>query len=227
MRTRKPDQGLVARLAGVLRDEPRRYPVLDLGGGTGYVTLQLAGLLPAAEIVTVERSAAMRGALNSRLAGDEDARCRITVVAGDLFHVRLPPVWSAAVAFHFACQIDPLARRRLWRMLAERLAPGGVAVLDRCLGPKSADRVPRRLTAEATAGANTYQQWFEAEPSGPDSLRSTNTYLTLRGGAVVQELSACRTQFVTTEAQVRAETVEAGLSHQLISDLIVLTRPGP
>jgi predicted O-methyltransferase YrrM len=209
----------------VLGDEPRRYPVLDLGGGTGYAALQLATLLPSAEIVTVERSAAMRCVLNARLTANESARHRVTVVAGDLFRVALPPVWSAAVGYHFVCQLDPPDRERLWRLLRRRLAPGGVAVLDRCFGPKSAEPVPRRLMAEASAGANTYQQWFEAEPSGPDSLCSTSTYLTLRDGAVVAELSARRTQFVVTQAQVLAEAAAAGLTHRLVSDLIVLTRP--
>ncbi len=210
----------------MLRDEPASYPVLDLGGGTGHATLQLAAVLPSAEIVTVERSAAMRCVLNTRLAADESARRRITVVAGDLFQVTLPPVWSAAVGYHFVCQLDPPGRQRLWRLLRERLAPGGAAVIDRCFGPKSADRVPRKLSAETTAGANTYQRWFEAEPSGPDSLYSTNTYLTLRDGAVVTELSTRRKQFVVTEEQVLAEAAGAGLTHRLISDLIVLTQPG-
>jgi predicted O-methyltransferase YrrM len=132
----------------VLGDAPRPYPLLELGAGTGYATLRLAELLPAIEIVTVERSAAMRSVLNARLALDPDARRRVTVVADDFFGASLPPLWSAAVLIHFVCQIDPPRRTQLWPMLREHLAPGAVALLDRCFGPKSADAAPAKLTGE-------------------------------------------------------------------------------
>lgn len=125
-RAGKPGNDPVSRLAGVLRDEPRPYPVLELGSGTGYVTRRLAELLPAAEIVTVEQSGAMRSALNARLAPAADARRRVTVVADDFFDAKLPPLWSAAIAFHFVCQLSPQRRTRLWRMLAGHLAPDGL-----------------------------------------------------------------------------------------------------
>jgi trans-aconitate methyltransferase len=226
-RAGKPDKDPVSRLAGVLGAGLWPYPVVELGGGTGHGTLRLAELLPGAQIVTVEQSAGMRSALNARLAPAAEARRRVTVIAGDVFEARLPPLWSAAIAIHFVCQIDPQARRQLWRMLGEHLAPGAVTVLDRCFGPKSADPVPRKLMAEATAGANTYQRWFAAERSGPDTLRTVNTYRTIRDGAVVREDSVQRTQFVVTEERVLAEAAETGLRHQVINDLLVLTQGEP
>lgn len=222
-RPEKSDSEPAFRVAGVLGDQPLPYPLLELGAGTGYATLRLAELLPAAEIVTVERSAAMRSVVNARLAAATDARHRVTVVADDFFGARLPPLWSAAIALHFVCQLSPPRRAQLWRMLAEHLAPDGIAILDRCFGPKSADAVPGKLTGEVTAGANAYQRWVEVQSSGPDSVRTTITYRTLRDGTVVHEVSEQSTHFVVTEAEILAEAAAAGLSHQVASDLLVLS----
>lgn len=81
----------------------------------------------------------------------------------------------------------------------------------------------RKQTGEATAGADTYQRWFEAEPSGPDTVRATSTYRTVRDGEVVHEVSVQHTQFIVTEAQILADAAQAGLSHYVANDLLVLS----
>ncbi len=108
-------------------------PVLELGGGTGRIAVELAraGLdVTAVDLdpAMLERAAA-RTAAAGPVAGD-----RVRLVEGDMVDVRLPAAGTFRLAFIALNTIFVLATRERQRAaietLAAHLAPGGLAVVD-------------------------------------------------------------------------------------------------
>jgi SAM-dependent methyltransferase len=127
-------------------------PILELGGGTGRLAIPLA---EAGHDVTVvdldpamlERAATRRDALPATTAGD------VELIEGDLLDLRLPTAGTFNLAFIALNTLFLLAtrerQRAAVRVLADHLAPGGLAVVDLWL-PETDDlaRFDGRLVLE-------------------------------------------------------------------------------
>lgn len=225
MRAASSAPSVMDELARVLAglDLDPGLPVLELGAGTGLGVVAVAEAVPQA-VHAVERSAAMRSLLMSRLAGRPDLGTRVTVHAGDLFDVALPARWGAAVGIHIVCQLEPARRRDFWRLLGERLADGAPALIDRCFGPSTADGFPERMVSTATLGEHEYQRWHSSEPVDTDRVRVRVRYTTVRDGAVVGERREENVHWVARREDVMAEIDAAGLDVTPDGDRFLLLR---
>jgi SAM-dependent methyltransferase len=208
---------LSTRLPAVLGGSRPSGPVADLGAGTGLGTVAVADCLPDARVYAVEQSPGVRAVLLSRIAARADLRTRVSVVAGDLFTVDLPDRWGVAVAVHLVCQLSPEQRRALWRLFAQRLAPGGFAVLDRHYGP-AGEPVAERMSASVTVGDHVYERWYAARPVSPEAVLVRTTYRVRRDGRLVDEQQVSRTGWVVSEAEIIAEASDAGLACEVADE---------
>lgn len=73
--------------------------------------------------------AGLRAALLARVAAGESLRTRVTVLDRDLLSATLPVSVSAVVLMNVIGHFTPADRRSLWALLADRLTPGGRAVV--------------------------------------------------------------------------------------------------
>ncbi|GIL31147.1 class I SAM-dependent methyltransferase [Actinocatenispora comari] len=214
---------LMAALPDVLRAQHPTGPALDLGAGTGIGTVALAEALPASPVIAIERDPEMRTALLTRLAARPDLRDRVTVLPGDALADPEPGPWGLALAIHLVCQLDPDQRRQLLALLADRLAPDGVAVLDRHYGVADPKPVPETVSATVRQGDCEYQRVFAATAE-PDRIHARNTYRLVRGGTVLAERVVDTTVYASDEATVLAEAADAGLRHEFAGERLVLLR---
>lgn len=211
---------LLAAFDGV---DPTAGPLLDLGAGTGLMTVALADALPGATIVAVEPSRAMRTALIARLVTRGDLPGRITVVPAPFSEAALPPRLCGAVALGMLGHLTHAERRDLWCLLAGRLAPGAPAAIE-IQPPARPVAVPQARFTRVRVGEHDYEGWARAEPAGPDRLRWTMTYRTLRGEHLIDERVA-GSEFLTLDAEeMAAEARAAGLIHERDADGLLILR---
>jgi SAM-dependent methyltransferase len=144
----------------VLADVPvDRYPVADVGAGTGRLTVAIADLAPTARVYALEPTRVMRALLRARLADRADLRPRVTVVPATLSAgaARLPERLGAVLAFGSLPHFSPDDRRELFAFLAARLAPGGVALVE-VMSPRSSTPVPSTRFATVPLGEHCLDQ---------------------------------------------------------------------
>jgi hypothetical protein len=122
----------------------------------------------------------MRTALIARLVTRGDLPGRITVVPAPFAEAALPPRLGGAVALGMLGHLAHAERRALWRILAERLAPGAPAIVE-IQPPSSPAVVPPARFARVRLGEHDDEGWAQAEPAGPGRLRWTMTYRTPAG----------------------------------------------
>jgi SAM-dependent methyltransferase len=108
-------------------------PILELGAGTGRLTLALARA--GHDVTAVDLDPAMLDrARAATAAAGPDTAARVAFVEADLLDLRLPTAGRFALAFIALNTIFLLAtrerQRQALRTLAAHLAPGGVAVVD-------------------------------------------------------------------------------------------------
>ena len=173
-------------LSGV---DPARGPILDLGAGTGAGTVHLHAAFPAAAIIALEPSKAMRTALNARLAGDAHLRRAVTVVPRAFEDAQLPRHLSGVLASAVLGHFDRRARQALWCSLAERLAPGAPALIG-VLPPTRPAPIPPTRYRSLPVGESVYEGWMEGEPLDDRRMLWTMTYRVLVGADIVYERRA-------------------------------------
>ncbi|MEV7230820.1 class I SAM-dependent methyltransferase [Polymorphospora sp. NPDC051019] len=176
---------LAAALSGI---DTAAGPVVEIGAGTGQVTEVIAAALPQARIEAAEPSSVMRAVLTSRVAADIDLRRRVTVTDGAAPDLPLPPVISAAVIFGVAGHLDEPSRVRLWNRLRQRLAPGGVVVVE-LMGVRQPRSIPPALSLRDSIGRHDYEWWVAGEPGSDTSMRFTTTWRVYRSGRLLREVS--------------------------------------
>lgn len=194
-------------LAGL---DPSGGPVVDVGAGTGLGTRVIASALPAAEILAVEPHPALRTALLAVVAAEEDLRRRVTVLDTDLLSAALPGRLSGLVAANVLGHFTPPDRDRIWQLLANRLAPGGRAVLT-LSPPLRPELVPPTPMGEATLGRRRYAVTAAAEPAGSDAVTWTMTYQVREADAVVARSSARDFWHVLAPDELATEVERHGL----------------
>ncbi|ROQ60169.1 methyltransferase family protein [Streptomyces sp. 840.1] len=121
------DETLVRRLYGPAVARARQG-VLDIGAGTGRVTL-MSLAESGADVHAVEPSRAMRTVLTARLAALPAARDRATLYPHPLDEAALYEVADVAVCHNTVACLSPAARRALWPSIGAALSPGGSLLL--------------------------------------------------------------------------------------------------
>ncbi|MFB4275425.1 trans-aconitate 2-methyltransferase [Nonomuraea sp. MTCD27] len=138
-------------------------PIVDVGAGGGQGTRVIANSVAEAEIVAVEPSMTSRTTLPARVSENAELRDRVTVLPEHLLEAALPHRLGALVAMNVIGHFDAAGRQAIWTMLADRLAPGGRAVLN--LEPPGAPvTVPESRFADVRIGPRRYEGRDRAEP---------------------------------------------------------------
>ncbi|WP_189316670.1 class I SAM-dependent methyltransferase [Streptomyces brasiliensis] len=114
--------------SGVVRGA--RLGVLDVGAGTGRVTL-MSLLESEVGVHAVEPARAMRTSLMTRLASlPAESRARVTVHPCPLGQAELYEVADVAICHNTVACLSPAVRRALWPSIARALVPGGSLLLQ-------------------------------------------------------------------------------------------------
>ncbi|TMR24792.1 class I SAM-dependent methyltransferase [Nonomuraea turkmeniaca] len=195
-------------LAEALRGAPG--PAVDVGAGGGHGTRAIAQALPEAEIFAVEPSPGLRSVLMARVYESPELRDRVTVLPSGLLQAALPPRLGALVAMNVIGHFDPADRHTIWKLLAERLLPGGRAVLN-LQPPAEPTAVPQTRFSELRIGRRRYEGWGRAEPAGPGLITWHMTYRAIQDGEPDEQVEVSYTWWVLGQDQLKAEVIEHGL----------------
>lgn len=164
-----------------------KYPLIDIGAGSGLSTVTLGERFPDAEILAVEPDPMMRSLLMLRIAENCELRSRTTVLPDTINTTWLPDQCGGALLFNVIYFLGGRARDDFWQRMAQVLAPGAPILMSRSYGGVPEEAVERKLTDSATMGRHEYQRWFEATPVHDNRMQMTNTYIVLRDGVKVRE----------------------------------------
>jgi SAM-dependent methyltransferase len=199
---------LTAALAGV---RPEAGPIVDVGAGTGLATAVIAAAVPAARIVAVEPSAALRPALMARVTTVPGLRERVTILPNAIADAALPDRLGGVVALNMLGHLDPAQRTDLWRLLADRLALDAPAVIG-LQPPERPERVPPSHVARTRVGDRWYEGWGEAVPKDEQRVVWRMTWRVVEDDRVVDERTAESDWWTVSQAEVLAELAAAGLT---------------
>ncbi|WP_190816393.1 Gfo/Idh/MocA family oxidoreductase [Saccharopolyspora pogona] len=191
-------------------------PIVEVGAGTGLLTIAMARAHPRAEILASEPAANMRAVLTSRVFADQDMRSRVTVTAERAQELTLPDRISAAVVCGVVGHLPAADRIRLWHDLAARLAPGGVVVVE-LMSMARPTSVPETRLATETIGDQRYEWWFRAEPETDDVVRMHTTWRVHDGPNLVREVGDSYDWRAFGLDVVAAEARSAGLTMKPMS----------
>lgn len=146
----------------------------------------------------------------------------VSIIPAGLFEADLPPRIAAAAVVSTVHHFTPDQRHWLWTMLAERLTPKGLAVVEIQI-PSNAP-VPRTLFLRTRVGDVDYEGWMQADPIGPALQRWRVRYRALRGGVVLDDQSTSYDMHVVDFEEIARESAAAGLTPVLQGDFAILRR---
>jgi SAM-dependent methyltransferase len=188
-------------------------PIVDVGAGGGHGTRVIAKAVAEAEIVAVEPSMPLRSILLARVNESAELRDRVTVLPEPFSEAVLPPRLSAVVTMNVIGHFDAAGRQALWTVLADRLVPGGRAVLN-LEPPAEPMAVPESRFADMRIGRRRYEGWGRAEPAGPDRITWHMTYRTYQDDRLTGVLEARYDWWVLDERRLKEELGRHGLVHR-------------
>uniref|UniRef100_A0AAU3GKK1 Gfo/Idh/MocA family oxidoreductase n=1 Tax=Streptomyces sp. NBC_01401 TaxID=2903854 RepID=A0AAU3GKK1_9ACTN len=196
-------------------------PVLDIGAGTGLLTEAVARARPDVEILACEPAVGMRAVLTSRVFSDPGLRTRVTVTADAAPGLELPDRIGAVLLCGVLGHLDAGERRTLWARLRQRLAPGGLVVVE-LMGFDTPLTLPETRLATAGAGHHRYTWSFAGAPdeTDPSAMRLHSTWRVHRDDApgVVREV---HDSYRWTPFGLNDVAAESGMSVRTLP-----TRPG-
>jgi SAM-dependent methyltransferase len=194
---------------------PKAGPLLDVGAGSGLGTRVMADSFPAAEIFAVEPSPVLRAVLLSRIAAEPALRSRVTVLAAGALDAPLPDRLGAVVAVNMIGHLAPPDRRRFWRRLGDRLAPGAPLVVN-LQPPAEPVAVEHTLFATVRVGRHTYEGSGGAEPRGNGSVTWRMRYRVFdEKGSSVHESVIEYDWHVISPAALLRELADAGFAGEI------------
>ncbi|MCE0538011.1 Gfo/Idh/MocA family oxidoreductase [Kineosporia rhizophila] len=200
---------VVGALAGLTDQDG---PIVEIGAGTGLLTVAVAKAFPRAKVIAAEPDPIMRAVLTSKVVRDPHLRDRVTVTDGAAPDLELPERIGAAVVCGVAGHLSADARRILWKRLSERLAPNAPLVVELlALGP-DANFGPLRL-GETRIGSDDVH-WSLSVAPHPDGTEMTSAWEVSRSGAVHRSAVAQHIWRPVTLADVAAES---GLELQVLN----------
>ncbi|MFI6579614.1 class I SAM-dependent methyltransferase [Embleya sp. NPDC050493] len=185
-----------------------RLGVLDVGAGTGRVTLMCLDESRVG-VHAVEPSRAMRTPLMSRLASlPAESRARVTVHCETLDEADLHEVADVAICHNTLAGLAPAARRTLWPALARALVPGGSVLLQ--LPPA---HLPREETVRVfplqRIGRHEYGGRMVMSAFG-GRIRTRFDYWVCGAGRVLREHTETFWMWPTSRAEVTGELERHG-----------------
>jgi predicted RNA methylase len=187
-----------------------RRSILEVGAGTGLITMALADWTPA-EIFAAEPSAAMRAVLLSRLSTRPELLPRVTVLACDGLAVRLDEPAEAVVMMNVMYALEPDYRMRLWPVLAASLETAGLLVWSWPDGGPPAPHPLRELQSRQV-GRRTYAVLTEvADPDG-QACRTGYLYRITEGDTVISEEQITGYSYHPAPNVLRQEPAAAGFT---------------
>ena len=135
---------------------PQARTILDLGAGSGLLTVLLRDRFPNAQIHLMDFSAPMLDLARARLGDDP----RLTYHLADYLAEPLPGSLCAVVSSLSIHHIDDPQKRTLFRAIHQSLRPGGVFVnADQVAGPTPAlDERYKALWLEQVRAAGATEQ---------------------------------------------------------------------
>lgn len=211
-----------AQIAAALRGlDTQPGPVVDIGAGSGLTTRLIAATLPDAEVFAVEPHAAMRAALMTRVWSDPDLRRRVSILPGSIFDAPLPATISGAVASAALVHFDAEERRKLWALLAGRLAPAGRVIVEiQC--PEAIDLAERQVVI-SRVGRIDYEGYAQARAVSPETQLWQVRYRSLLGQVEIDHQSAEFVCHAASADQVAAEAASHGFAAEVSSAVVLLT----
>lgn len=186
-------------------------PIVDVGAGSGAISARVLEELPAAQVVALEPSAAMRALLLGRVAGHPEWFPRITVRPEAFFDATLPDHVGGAILTGMIGHFDTGERLAVLAELARRLPAGAGVLIDLQPPERPKPVAPYEFTA-ATVGAIEYRGIAEAMPLDDETLEWRITYLTIDGDRVLTEDTVKHVYRHPNPAQFRAEAAAAGFA---------------
>ena len=196
--------GLQPLLPGIQRS------VLEIGAGTGLITVELAGLVPG-EIFALEPSEGMRGVLLSRLSSRPELLSRVTVLPGDALSARLDDPAGAVVMTNVLQSLEPDYRRQLWPVLAASLASGGLLVFTWHDGGPPPPR-PLQQIESHQVGRHTYTVLSEILGSDQEACQVRYLYRIAEGAEVISEEELTGYSYRPARNVLRHELTAAGFT---------------
>jgi SAM-dependent methyltransferase len=203
-------------LAGVRRS------ILEIGAGTGLITMSLADWTPA-EIFALEPSAGMRAVLLSRLSSRRDLLERVTVLPCDALSVELDEPVEAMVMINVMYALEPDYRKRLWPVLAARLEPAGLLVFTWREGGPPRPRPVQELDSRQV-GRHTYTVLSEILESDEEAFRARYVYRVTKNDKVVSEEEIIGQAFRPAWGVIQRELVSAGFTQTDAADGLLAWR---
>jgi SAM-dependent methyltransferase len=162
-----------------------RRSILEVGAGTGLITMSLADWTPA-EIFALEPSEGMRAVMLSRLGSRQELLDRVTVLGCDALSLRLDDPVEAVVMINVMYALEPDYRKRLWPVLAAAMEPGGLLVFTWRDGGPPAPRPLQELESRRV-GRHTYAVLSEILDSDGEACRARYIHRITEGDKVISE----------------------------------------
>jgi len=111
-------------LEGISFDKPVK--IVELGCGTGYHTLQMTGMYPAAKVTLVDFNAAVIEDTERRMSS---LQCQKEFLLRDLFGLELEERYDIVHSQGLLEHYTPEEQGELIRLHRDLLAPGGIALI--------------------------------------------------------------------------------------------------
>ena len=183
--------------------------VLDVGAGTGRITLPIAER--AASVHALEPSATMRAVLLARISERPPLRSRVTVLPLAAPDFRLGRRFDYALVAGVLQFLTAAGRRELFEVLAAHLLPGGLLAIDMISDGPVPDW-PDRLVEESVVGECRYRLRCGAKADGPEHARLRLTYTTQHSDGLVSTETVERDRYLHGRAATFADLAATGFS---------------
>jgi len=211
-------------VTGVLR-RARLGPddwIVDVGSGTGPSVAVIAEALPSNPILAIEPSASMRVGLMTRLLSTPGLRQRVSIRAATYGDALLPDTVGIFTVCGCIGYFDADERAFLWKDIARRLAPSGMALVD--VMPLSAPiEVEEYKIASASVGSNRYDIFLRGRPVDHEVIHWSMRFEEFDGSRLLRRFAIERDWRAFGLDLLLKEAAREGLSAKILDDSPVPT----
>lgn len=190
--------------------------VLDLGAGTGRVTI--AAARRGARVWAAEPSPSMRTILRERLAQEPDSGHRVTVTAHAVPDFELARTFDAVLMSGVLQHVSAEQRPRLLRQVAAHLGPSGWFATDMVGGTPPDDDVTVRIGDTVVEGYR-YVCDLHVHKLDTDVASMTFAYQKLQGSECVESEVTQRVRHFVKHDDFLAELAAAQLRPVTVAEL--------
>ncbi|YAL82173.1 class I SAM-dependent methyltransferase [Dermacoccaceae bacterium W4C1] len=220
----QPERDFSATIPWEAAGFKQKYPLIDVGPGSGVTTTVLAETFPDTEVIAVEPDWLMRSLLMTRITEREDLRDRITVLPEAIQESWLPTECGGALLFNVIYFLSEREREQFWARMAQVLVSGAPVLMSRSYGGAPDKVVELKMVKSATVGKQEYQRWFASKPLEDGRVEIINSYRVLRDGEVVREEEARITPVGVSEERIVDEIPVGAFSIEEVDDRYLVIR---